>query len=482
MPAHRVKNYIGGEWVASQASQVHKVHNPATGELIAETPLGGMQDIDAAVRAATDAFETWRRVPPVQRARYLLKFLSLLEENFETLAQIVTREHGKTLDEARGSVRRGIECVEVAVGAPSLLMGQVLEDVSSGVDCESVRQPVGVFACIAPFNFPAMVPLWFYPFAVVCGNTFVCKPSEQVPLSQEKMFELVHQSGFPKGVLNMVNGGKDAVNAMLDHPGIAGISFVGSSPVAKMVYERAAATGKRVQALGGAKNYIIVMPDADMDAAVNAVAESAYGCAGERCLAGSVVLTVGEAHAKMREGLVSAIGAMKVGDGSKPGVTMGPVISKTHKERVLGYIEKGVEEGAELVVDGRQRDVPVGGYFVGPTLFDNVKTDMVVGKEEIFGPVLCIMQADTLDDAMEIVRQHPLANASSIFTTNGKHAREFKYNVPASMTGVNIGVAAPMSYFGFGGAKGSFFGDLKAHGRESFDFYTDRKVVISRWT
>jgi len=481
--ARRVRNFIGGEWVEGDASSTHPVTNPATGEILAETPLGGAADIDRAVRAAGTAFESWRLVPPVVRARYLLRLLGLLEDNFEELSAILTRENGKTLAEARGSVRRGIECVEVAAGAPSLLMGQVLEDVASGIDCESVRQPVGVFACIAPFNFPAMVPLWFYPFAVACGNTFVCKPSEQVPLCQEFLFGLAEKAGFPPGVLNLVNGGKEAVEAILDHPGISGVSFVGSSPVAKIVYERAAASGKRVQALGGAKNYIIVMPDADMDQAARAITESAFGCAGERCLAGSVVLAVGdEAHDRIKQGLLDAMGKIRVGDGSREETTMGPVISAKHKERVLGYVEKGVKEGAELVVDGRKADLPKDGYFVGPTLFDRVTPEMTVGKEEIFGPVLCMMTSGSLDEALDVVARHPLANASSIFTTNGRSAREFKYKVPASMTGVNVGVAAPMSFFGFGGAKGSFFGDLKAHGRESFDFYTDRKVVISRWS
>jgi malonate-semialdehyde dehydrogenase (acetylating)/methylmalonate-semialdehyde dehydrogenase len=371
--------------------------------------------------------------------------------------------------------------VEVAAGAPSLLMGQAIEDVSSGIDCESVRQPLGVFACISPFNFPAMVPLWFYPFAVACGNTFVVKPSEQVPLSQRFLFELVHQAGFPKGVLNLVNGGPQAADALLAHPLVKGVSFVGSSPVARHVYTTAAAHGKRVQALGGAKNFLIVMPDADMDEALRAVSESAFGCAGERCLAGSVVLAVGDSHDRVRKGLVERIREIRIGDGCDPETTMGPVISDTHRKRVVGYIEQGVKEGAELVVDGRRAGEGRKGWFIGPTLFDRVTPEMVVAKEEIFGPVLCLSRAETLDDALEIIAQHPLANASSIFTSSGRSARDFKYRVEASMTAVNLGVPAPMSFFGFGGAKGSFFGDLKAHGREAFDFFTDKKIVISRW-
>jgi malonate-semialdehyde dehydrogenase (acetylating)/methylmalonate-semialdehyde dehydrogenase len=316
---------------------------------------------------------------------------------------------------------------------------------------------------------------------VACGNTFVCKPSEQVPFSQKLAWELIHAVGFPPGVLNLVHGGRDAVNAILDHPGIKGVSFVGSSPVAEHVYKRAAAAGKRAQALGGAKNYIIVMPDAEMDAALDAVTESAFGCAGERCLAASVVVPVGDCHAAVRAGLVERMGRIKVGNGAQAGVTMGPLISAGHKARVLANIEAGVREGAALVVDGRGVEADPGGNFVGPTLFDDVRRDMKIGSEEVFGPVLCIAPVATLDDALALAKSHPLANASSIFTTSGKSARTFRYEVDASMAGVNIGVAAPMSFFGFGGAKGSFFGDLKAHGREAFDFYTDRKVVISRW-
>jgi malonate-semialdehyde dehydrogenase (acetylating)/methylmalonate-semialdehyde dehydrogenase len=478
----KLRNFVGGEWVEALASTTREVRNPATSEVIAEVPMGGAEDVDRAVKAAKAAFASWRRVPPVQRARYLFALKFLLEERVEDLTRIVTTENGKTLPEARGSVRRGIECVEVAAGAPSLLMGMAIEDVAAGIDCESVRQPLGVFACIAPFNFPAMVPLWFYPFAVACGNTFVCKPSEQVPLSQRFIFELIREAGFPPGVLNLVNGGKECADAILTHPDVVGVSFVGSSPVAKHVYETAAATGKRVQALGGAKNFIVVMPDADMDRALDAITESAYGCAGERCLAGSVVLAVGDAHAVVRRGLEERARRLRVGDGTKESTQMGPLISAPHRERVVGYIEKGVKEGAELVVDGRKSAAAArDGYFLGPTLFDGVTPEMVIAKEEIFGPVLCVAKSASLKAALETIHAHPLANATSIFTTSGKHAREFKYNVDASMTGVNIGVAAPMSFFGFGGAKGSFFGDLKAHGREAFDFFTDKKIVISRW-
>ena len=481
MPVERLQNYVGGSWIDVDSEAVHGVRNPATGELIGETPLGSASDVDAAVQAAHGAFASWRRLPVEERVQYLFKLKFLLEEHAEELATIVTRENGKTLPEARGSVRRGIQMIEVACGAPSLLMGQSLEDIASGIDCESVRQPMGVFACIAPFNFPAMVPMWFFPFAVACGNTFICKPSEQTPFSQKLVWELIDEAGFPPGVLNLVQGGKDVVNALCEHPQVEGISFVGSSPVAEHVYRLGAAHGKRVQALGGAKNFIFVMPDADMDKALDAASESAYGCAGERCLAASIVVPIGGCHEEVRNGLVERAKALKVGDGSKEGTTMGPVISGPHREKVLGYIDQGVAEGAELVVDGRGVETETDGYFVGPTLFDNVTPEMTVGQEEIFGPVLCVMPVDTLEQGLEIAKNHPLANASSIFTTSGASARQFRYDVDASMAGVNIGVAAPMSFFGFGGAKGSFFGDLKAHGREAFDFFTDRKVVISRW-
>jgi len=481
MPVTRLQNYIGGEWVDSNASTTYPVTNPANGEVIGECPLSSADELDAAVQSARAAFDTWRRVPAQERVQYLFRFKTLMEKHAEELAAIVTRENGKTLSEAMGSVGRGIQMIDTATGAPSMLMGQALEDISAGIDCESVRQPMGVFACIAPFNFPAMVPLWFFPFAVACGNTFICKPSEQVPFSQKLVWELIHEAGFPPGVLNLVNGGREVVESMCSHADIAGVSFVGSSPVAEKVYAAAASNRKRVQALGGAKNFITVMPDADMVHTANNVCESAFGCAGERCLAASVVLTVGEAHGPVRAGLQEQMAKVVVGDGSQPGVTMGPLINADSKQRVLDFIESGVAEGAELVVDGRKATVPSEGFFMGPTLFDGVTQDMKIATEEIFGPVLCIQQVDSLEEALAIAKAQPLANANSIFTSSGKSARQFRYEVDASMAGVNIGVAAPMSFFSFGGAKGSFFGDLKAHGREAFDFFTDRKVFITRW-
>src|SRR5207344_2454597 len=348
-------NFIGGRWVSAQTTEFFDVHNPAVGDVIGRTPLSTGADVDAAVRAATDAFPAWRDTPVNARAQVLYRFKALLEQNFEEMARIVTTEHGKTLDEARGSVRRGIECVEVACGAPSLMQGAALEDISRGIDCHVVRQPLGVCAAIAPFNFPAMVPMWFLPFAIVTGNTFVLKPSEQVPLSQRMMVDFLRQCDLPPGVVNLVNGGRDVVDAICDHPGIRAVSFVGSTPVARHVYQRATHAGKRVQALGGAKNFVIVMPDADLDRAIPIIAESFYGCAGERCLAGSILVPVGPSHGEVRDRLVAAAESLKVGDGLDPGIDMGPVISARHKERVLGYVEKGIAEGAKLVVDGRTR-------------------------------------------------------------------------------------------------------------------------------
>jgi malonate-semialdehyde dehydrogenase (acetylating)/methylmalonate-semialdehyde dehydrogenase len=481
--AEILRNFVGGRWVESRAREFLDVYNPARGEVIARTPLSTGEDLDAAVASAKKAFPGWRETPAVVRARALFRFRDLLEQNFEELARTVTAENGKTIDESRGSVRRGIECVEVACGSPSLMMGYGLENISSGIDCQVIRQPVGVCAAIAPFNFPAMVPLWFLPFAVGTGNTIIVKPSEQVPLSQRLVFRLLEKCDLPPGVVNLVNGGREVVEAICDHPEIRAVSFVGSTPVARAVWQRATHAGKRVQALGGAKNFVVVMPDADWDRSINVITESFYGCAGERCLAGSVLVPVGEAHREARDRMAASTKALRVGDGMEEGVSMGPVISARHRERVLDYIEKGVQEGAKLVVDGRKVSTAGNekGFFLGPTLFDDVRPAMTIGHEEIFGPVASITPVATLDEAIEVMHAHPNANATSIFTTSGKAAREFARHASASMVGVNIGVAAPMAYFPFGGAKDSFFGDLKVHGRDAYEFYTDKKVVISRW-
>jgi len=478
-----LRNYIGGEWVTPTAADYLDLTNPATGEMLGRVPLSSAREVNEAVAAAQAAFLKWREVPPVVRARYLFKLKYLMEQHFDEIGAMVTRENGKTLDEARGSVRRGIENVEHACGIPTLMMGKTLEDVAAGIDCEYVRQPLGVFAAITPFNFPAMVPCWFWPYAIATGNTFILKPSEQVPFSPTLIVELAHEAGIPAGVLNVVHGAKDAVNALLAHPGIAGISFVGSSPVAKHVYQEAAKHGKRVQALGGAKNHVIVMPDADMDRAVANISESLFGCAGQRCLAGSVVVAAGNAYEPFRERLLATAKSLRLGYGLEPDVNMGPVVSARHKERVLSYVEAGRKDGATLLLDGRSTKVEKHprGHFVGPTVFDGVQPDMTIGKEEIFGPVASVTHVSNLDEGIEMVQRSGFANATSIFTQSGKAAREFRYRVGVSMIGVNIGVAAPMAFFPFGGTKGSFFGDLKAHGQDSVEFYTDKKVVISRW-
>lgn len=478
-----LENYINGEWVSSTGSTLLDVKNPATGEVLAKVPLSPADDVDAAVSAARAAFPAWSATPPVVRARYLFKLKALLDDHRDEIAAICTSEHGKTLAESKNDFGRGIENVEHAAGIPTLMMGQSLSDVASGIDTNVIRQPLGVFAAITPFNFPPMVPLWFLPYAIATGNTFVLKPSEQVPLSQRRIFELIHQIGLPPGVVNLVNGGRDVVNAFCSHPHIAGVSFVGSTAVAKHVYKSCAEHGKRVQSLGGAKNYLLVMPDAEMDRSVQNVADSIYGCSGQRCLAGSIVVGIGDAYDKVKEALVAAAKAVVLGDGAKPGVTMGPVISAAHKDRVLSYVQKGLEEGAKLILDGRGKTVEgyPNGNWVGPCVFEDVKPGMVIATEEIFGPVACLMRAKDLDEAIELANTSQYGNASSIYTTSGKAARTFSQRIQAGMVGVNVGVAAPMAFFPFGGQKQSLFGDTKAHGSAGVDFYTERKIVISRW-
>jgi malonate-semialdehyde dehydrogenase (acetylating)/methylmalonate-semialdehyde dehydrogenase len=479
----KVRNYIGGKFVASANPEHVEITNPATGDRLGAVPVGAVKDADDAVASAKHAFDAWRDVPVAQRARYLLDLRNVMEKNYDELLSICTQEHGKTFEESKGDVRRGIDNVETAIAMPSLMMGQSLEQIATGIDCTSNRQPMGVFAMVAPYNFPSMVPLWFLPYCIASGNTMVVKPSEQVPFSQLRLFELIDEIGLPPGVVNTVNGGRDVVNALLEHKDVQGVSFVGSSAVAQHVYNRCGATGKRVQALGGAKNFACVMDDCDWQKTVANVVDSAYGCAGQRCLALSVAIGVGAAYDKLVAKVSEHVKTIKVGYGMDAGVTMGPVISAKHKERVAGYIERGVKEGAKLVVDGRglKVDAHPKGHFLGPSLFAEVRPEMVIAQEEIFGPVLCLMRADTIDDALRLVNAHPLANASAIYTSNGAHARKWTKEIHASMVGINIGVAAPMAYFGFGGAKGSFFGDLKAHGRESVGFYTQNKCTIARW-
>lgn len=476
-------NYIGGAWIPSSGTRTLSITNPATGALLTRVPCSGESDIDRAVSVAAEAFATWREVPAVQRARYLFRFRAALDRRAEDLARTVTTEHGKTLDEARAEVRRGIETVEHACGVAELILGDALEDVAAGIDCQTIRQPLGVFAAITPFNFPAMVPLWFVPYAIATGNTVVVKPSEQVPLSQNLLFQLIEEVGFPSGVVNLVHGDKEAAQALIDHPGVAGVSFVGSTAVAREVYGRAASHGKRVQAFGGAKNHLVVMPDADLDKTVATLVESCFGCAGQRCLAGSVVVAVGDIHDELRERLVAAAEQLVVGNGLDFGVDMGPLVSPRARDRVLTMIESGLREGAELLVDGRAvtvKDHPVGNW-VGPTILGNVSGDMRIARDELYGPLMLLRRANDLPEAIEIVKQSTYANATSIFTSSGGAARQFRHRVGVSMVGVNIGVAAPVAFFPFGGTKSSFFGDTKAHGKDAIRFYTDEKVTISRW-
>jgi malonate-semialdehyde dehydrogenase (acetylating)/methylmalonate-semialdehyde dehydrogenase len=479
-----VRNYVGGQWVESTSSELLDVTNPATGETIARVPLSPPDDVDSAVRAAHDAFQSWREVPPLDRAKYLFTLRDLLVRHSEEIARLVTTEHGKTLPDARGSVLRSIENVEVAAGIPSLMMGYGLENgAGRDIDEEALRRPLGVYAAVAPFNFPAMVPFWFMPYAIATGNTFIVKPSEQVPLTQNFIFELIDQIGLPPGVVNLVNGSKGTVDALLDHPLIKGISFVGSTPVAKYIYARAAANGKRVQAAGGAKNMMVVMPDAVIDKTVSNVVNSAFGSGGQRCLAGSVLVPVGPAHAAMRDALVEAARAIKVGNGLDDGVTMGPVISESARQRILGAIAQGRADGADLLLGGGALDVAghPGGHFVQPTIFDNVRPDMKLARDEIFGPVLAIMPAGSLDEALDFIHGSPYGNAASIFTQHGGWARDFASRADVGNVGINIGVAAPMAYFPFGGAKESFFGTQHGQGRDAIDFFCDRKIVIRRW-
>ncbi len=456
--------------------------NPATGAPIGILHHSTTEEIDSAVQAAYDAFPVWSATPVLQRCRVFFHFHAILEQHADELIRMVTEENGKTLDEAKGSFARGLECVEFAAGATSLMMGDTVENVGTGVDGYSIRQPLGVCAGITPFNFPFMVPLWMYPMAIACGNTFVLKPSERVPRTAVRTAELLHEAGLPAGVLNVVHGAKSAVDAVLNHPRIRAVSFVGSSAVAKYVYSTAAANGKRVQALGGAKNHSVVMPDADLKNAAQVVMASSFGCAGERCVATSVVVAVGDIADNLVAELRKLADEMKVGDGSEKGTVMGPVITTDASTRITGYIEKGLNEGAKLVRDGRKDHCTnSAGNFLGPTIFDNVSPQMKIAREEIFGPVLSVVRVKTMDEALQVIQGSQYGNASSIFTRSGKTAREFVAKVQTGMVGVNVGVPAPTAIFPFAGWRGSFFGDLHALGKDSVQFYTESKVVTARW-
>jgi malonate-semialdehyde dehydrogenase (acetylating) / methylmalonate-semialdehyde dehydrogenase len=474
-------NYVGGSWMAASSEEALDVTNPATGEVLARVPLSTGADLDAAVAAAREALPAWRAVSVIERARRLFALREGLDARREDLARSVTTEMGKTIGDARAEVARMIEMVECACALPTTMQGRILEDVSRNVDAETVRQPVGVCAAIVPFNFPAMVPFWFLPFAIGCGNSFVLKPSEQVPLTQQIAFEVLDSLDLPPGVVNLVNGGREVVEGILDHPGIDAVSFVGSAPVARIVYERSAKAGKRVQALGGAKNHMVVMPDAVVDQTVKGIIGSAFGAAGQRCMAGSVVVTVAEAHDRLMPALGEATEALRVGDGIDEATEVGPVISPQARDRILSAIDHAVEEGAELRVDGRDPDADPAGAYLGPTILDDVDPDSDAVAEEIFGPVLSVVKAASLDEAIEIVSRSRFGNGVSIFTESGASVRRFRHEVDAGMVGVNIGVAAPVAFFPFSGWKDSFLGDLHAHGPDAVDFYTRKKTVTSRY-
>jgi len=478
-----LRNFVGGKWEPASAASVIAVRNPATGDVLAEAPLSGAADVAKAVAAASKALQGWRRTPAGDRIQPLFRLKALLDANFTEIAKLVTQECGKTLAESEGELKRGIENVEVAAGIPSLMMGSNLEDIASGIDELMIRQPVGVVAVITPFNFPGMIPLWFLPYAVACGNTVVLKPSEKTPLTMARVLQLIEEAGFPPGVVNLVHGGKDAVDALLDHPEVRAISFVGSTPIARYVYSRAAANGKRVQCQGGAKNPIVVLPDADMEMTTKIVADSAFGCAGQRCLASSVVITVADAEKTFTQQISAAAASRKVGYGMDKGTEMGPVISADSKTRIEGLIAQGVAAGAKPLVDGRNARVDgyANGNFLRPTVLADVDPASELARTEVFGPVLSVMRADNVDAAIAMINGSAFGNMACLFTTSGAAARQFRYEARVGNVGINVGVAAPMAYFPFSGWKDSFFGDLHAQGRDAIDFYTEKKVVVERW-
>jgi malonate-semialdehyde dehydrogenase (acetylating)/methylmalonate-semialdehyde dehydrogenase len=470
---------IDGNWETPQRD-LHNIVNPSSGEVIAHVPYATVQDVDRAVKAAQHAFLEWREIPVVDRVQPLYRFKNLLEKHLVELATTLSRENGKTLDDSKAEVRRAIQMVEVACGMPSLMMGESLENVSRGIDSHSIRQPIGVCVGITPFNFPCMVPMWMYPFAIACGNAFILKPSEKVPLTPTRACELLADAGLKPGVMTLLHGGKEVVAALLEHPLVRAVSFVGSTPIAKYIYATSAAAGKRVQALGGAKNHMVVMPDANIEKSADAIMSSAFGAAGERCLAGSVLVPVGKSAEPILAALIERCRQLKVGDAVDEASGMGPVVSKEHREKIVGYIEKGVAEGAQPLCDGRTQ-MKGDGFFLGPTIFDAVTPSMTIAKEEIFGPVLSVIRAETLDDAINLVNASPFGNTTTIYTSDGRSAREYAARIEVGMVGVNMAVAAPMAFFPFTGWKQSFFGDLHAHGKDAVSFYTEQKVVMTRW-
>jgi malonate-semialdehyde dehydrogenase (acetylating) / methylmalonate-semialdehyde dehydrogenase len=482
-PTTRVPNFINGQWIESKTTQWGDVMNPATGELLARVPLSEADEVASAVEAAAAAYPEWRRTPPEDRIQPLFKLKQLLEDHLDELSRIITQENGKTFTEAKAELRRAIENVEVACGIPTMMQGYNLEDVARGIDEMMIRQPLGVVAAIVPFNFPGMIAFWFLPYAIACGNTFILKPSERVPLTMGRVFELLERTGLPQGVVNLVNGGKPAVDALLDHPKVRAVSFVGSTPVAKYIYARAAAHGKRAQCQGGAKNHVIVLPDADMKMATQIISDSAFGCAGQRCLAVSVAVTVGDAQKTFRDSIAEAAASLRVGNGLEEGVQMGPVITPQSKSRIESLIGVGEKQGAKVLLDGRGAKIAKheSGNFVNPTILDNVAATSELADTEIFGPVLSLVHANDMEEALAFLERSTYGNQASLFTSSGSAARRFRYEAPAGNIGINIGVAAPMAYFPFSGWKDSFFGVQHGQGRDSVEFYTEKKVVVERW-
>jgi malonate-semialdehyde dehydrogenase (acetylating)/methylmalonate-semialdehyde dehydrogenase len=482
----KLKNYINGEWVESESDQVLDIINPAKQKIIAKVPMSTRDEVNLAVEAAKEAFPLWKRTTPLARVRCLFRLKELLEEHFEELSRIQTMEHGKTIDESRGETRRGIEMVEVGTGIPSLMMGYNLEDIATGIDEYVIYQPLGVFCNIAPFNFPFMVPLWFAPFALATGNTWIVKPSPRDPISQVKLAELIDEAGFPPGVYNIVHGGADSASVLLEHPDIKGVTFVGTTRIGKDVYKKCGDTGKRAIVQTSAKNFLLVMPDADIKGTIPALMTSFFGNAGQRCLSGANLVIVGDDtfYNKLLNAFVDTASRIRVGYGLDESIQMGPMQSVDARERVTAYIEKGIEEGAKLVLDGRRPKI-IGQYpdtcFLNPTVFEGVTPDMTIGREEIFGPVASVMRAENLDEAIEMANSSNFGNADAIFTASGKAAREFQNRIESGNVGINIGIVAPMAFFPFGGMKDSFFGDLHGQGRDAIRFFTESKVVIQRW-
>lgn len=477
----RLPLWIAGRARAANTKRYGEITNPATGEVIRHVPLGDASDVDAAVSAAALAFPAWRAYPPLRRARIMMRFRELMESHRKDLAKIITQEHGKTLADAEGEVTRGIEVIEFATGIPHLLKGEFSENVGTDVDSYSLRQPLGVCAGITPFNFPAMVPLWMFPVAIACGNMFVLKPSERDPTLSIRMGELLAEAGLPDGVFNVLHGDKEAVDGLLAHPLVKAVSFVGSTPIARYIYETGARNGKRVQALGGAKNHAVVLPDADLGFATEAIIGAGYGSAGERCMAISAVVAVGEAGDPLIARLAERARRVAVGPGDKPDVEMGPVITCAARDRIKGYIDRGVAEGAELVVDGRNPGVAGDGFFVGPTLFDRVQPSMAIYKDEIFGPVLSVVRVESLTEAIALINANEYANGTAIFTRSGHAARKFQQDIEVGMVGINVPIPVPMAFHSFGGWRASLFGDLNVHGMDGVRFYTRSKTVTSRW-